>query len=149
MRFTWGHAAVAIPVTIVVVFTSVLIRSMSEDKKTELVTDDYYAKEIQFQKQIDRTKNALLLNTTLNWVRKGDNLVLGLTGDFDSKLLTGELTVYRPSDSKLDFIEPIVLNEEGEQFVSRSKFKVGKYQIQVRWNVEGKDCYLEKNIFIQ
>ena len=149
MRFTWGHAAVAIPVTIVVVFTSVLIRSMSDDKKTELVTDDYYAKEIQFQKQIDRTKNALLLNTVLTWKRNGDNLVLGLKGDFNPKLLTGELTIYRPSDSKLDFVVPIVLNEEGEQFVATSRFKLGKYQIQVRWNVEGKDCYLEKNIFIQ
>ena len=149
MKFTWGHAAIAIPVTIVVVFTSVLIRSMSDDKKTELVTDDYYAKEIQFQKQIDNTKNALVLNTNLSWESSGDSLILGLTGDYDPELVAGELTVYRPSNSSLDFVVPIDLNVDGEQFIPRNKFKAGKYQIQVRWNVENKDCYLEKNIFIQ
>ena len=149
MRFTWGHAAVAIPVTIVVVFTSVLIRSMSDEHKTELVADDYYAQEIQFQQQIDRTKNALLLNTTLTWEREGNQWVLGLTGDYDPLEIEGELTVFRPSDSRLDFIVPIKMDENGKMNVPASKFKNGKYQIQVRWNVEGKDCYLEKNVFIQ
>ena len=80
MRFTWGHASIAIPVIIVVVFTSVLIRNMADDKKTELVTEDYYAQEIQFQDQIDHTKNALILKTDLLWKREGDQWILGLNG---------------------------------------------------------------------
>ena len=149
MRFTWAHAAVAIPVTIVVVFTSVLIRSMSDEHKTELVAEDYYAQEIQFQQQIDQTKNALLLSTNLLWEREGDQWVLSLDGDFNPLELEGELTIFRPSDSRLDFIVPIELNENGRMTVAADKFKNGKYQIQVKWNVEGKDCYLEKNVFIQ
>ena len=58
MRFTWGHAAIAIPVTIVVVFTTVLIISMSDEHKTELVTEDYYAKELAYQDEIDQGRNA-------------------------------------------------------------------------------------------
>tara|TARA_R110002050_G_scaffold297339_2_gene458623 strand:+ start:34614 stop:35063 length:450 start_codon:yes stop_codon:yes gene_type:complete len=149
MRFTWGHASIAIPVIIVVVFTSVLIRSMADDKKTELVTEDYYAQEIQFQDQIDHTKNALILKTDLLWKREGDQWILGLNGDFAPGELTGELTVYRPSDSNLDFKVPILLNEKGQMSIPNARFKNGKYQIQVKWNVAGKDCYLEKNIFIQ
>ena len=149
MRFTWAHAAVAIPVTIVVVFTSVLIRSMSDDKKTELVTDDYYAREIQFQEQINKTKNALILKTELDWRSNGGNWELGLKGEFAPELVKGVLTVYRPSDSSLDFDVPIKLDSNGTQLISGEKFKKGKYQIQVRWNASDLDCYLEKNIFIQ
>lgn len=149
MRFTWGHAAVAIPVTIVVVFTSVLIRTFADDKKTELVADDYYAQEIQFQQQIDQTKNALVLKTELLWERDGDQWILGLNGDYSPSEVSGELTVFRPSDSSLDFTVPIVLNENGIMSVPANRFKNGKYQIQVSWKVEGKDCYLEKNVFIQ
>jgi hypothetical protein len=149
MRFTWGHAAIAIPVTIVVVFTTVLILSMADKRKTELVTDDYYAKEIQFQDQLDRVKNALVFETDLSWVREGDFWVLGLKGDFESNPLEGVLKLYRPSDSKLDFELPIVLDSNYTQKVAHSKFVKGKYQLQVQWTVDGKECYLEKNIFIQ
>ncbi len=149
MRFTWGHAAVAIPVTIVVVFTTVLILSMADKRKTELVTEDYYAKEIQFQDQLDRVKNALTLQTDFTWTKEGDSWVLGLKGDFDFQEIQGTLTLYRPSDSKLDFELPIVLDEQYKQRVSSSKFARGKYQVQVFWTVEGTECYLEKNIFIQ
>jgi hypothetical protein len=149
MRFTWAHAAVAIPITIVVVFTSVLIRSMSDEKKTELVTEDYYAKEIQFQDQIDRTKNALILKTVLEWNKIGENWQLGLKGDFNPNNAVGSLTIYRPSDSTLDFEVPMELDTNFTQLVSGKNFKKGKYQIQVRWTVNDLDCYLEKNVFIQ
>ena len=148
MKFTWGHAAILIPVTIVVVFTSVLIRSMADDKKTELVATDYYAKEIQFQNQIDRVKNALELNTDFTWKRVNDDWVLTLKGDFNSNDVEGEITVYRPSDANLDFVVPINLDTNSQQKVSHSKFINGKYQIQVKWTVDDVDCYLEKNIFI-
>ncbi|MFT4753185.1 MAG: hypothetical protein ACI9GM_000815 [Salibacteraceae bacterium] len=148
MRFTWGHAAIAIPVTIVVVFTTVLILSMSDKRKTELVTDDYYAKEIQFQNQIDRVKQALELNTELKWSKVNENWVLNLVGDYDPNSAIGEITIYRPSDSKLDFTVPLKLDASFEQKVPHSKFKNGKYQVQVKWTVKGKDCYLEKNVFI-
>lgn len=148
MKFTWGHAAVLIPVTIVVVFTSVLIRSMADDKKTELVTDDYYAKEIQFQDQLDRVKQALAFKTDFTWTKQGDFWVLGLKGDFKYSDVKGVVTVFRPSDASLDFDIPIQLNEESIQLIPASKFKKGKYQIQVKWTIDGKECYLEKNVFV-
>lgn len=149
MKFTWAHAAILIPSTIVVVFTTVLIRSMADERKTELVTDDYYAKEIQFQDQLDRVKNALAYETDFTWEKENDHWVLGLRGSFDIQEIVGTLTLYRPSDSKLDFDLPILLNEDYEQRVPNSKFVKGKYQVQVFWTVDGKECYLEKNIFIQ
>lgn len=149
MKFTWGHAAIVIPVVIVVVFTTVLIVSLSEEHQTELVTDNYYAKELQFQDQIDQTKNALLLSTEFLFDRMESNYVLSLTGDFNPSDVTGTVLAFRPSDSKMDFETVIDLDSNGTQLFPRSHFSNGQYQIQISWNVEGKDCYLEKNIFIQ
>lgn len=148
MRFTWGHAAIAIPVTIVVVFTTVLIRSMADENKTELVVDDYYAKELRFQEQIDKTKNALLVQTNLDWVQNGQNFHLLLSGNFKSENVSGTLVVYRPSDSSLDFEIPLSLDSNGVQVVNGNKFTRGKYQIQVNFTVNDTLCYLEKNIYI-
>lgn len=149
MRFTWGHAAIAIPATIVVVFTTVLIMSMAEDRKTELVTDDYYAKEIQFQDQLDRVKNALAFETDFTWEKEGSYWVLGLTGNYDIEEIEGSLTLFRPSDSKLDFEIPMQLDSNYQQRVPAALMVNGKYQLQVLWKVGDKECYLEKNIFIQ
>ncbi len=149
MRFTWGHAAIAMPVTIVVVFTAVLIRSMSDEFNTELVTEDYYAKELKFQDQINQTKNAQLLETKFTWEKSGDSYVLGLKGNFDPELASGNVQAFRPSDEKLDFVLPLRLDSNGNQSILRNQFMVGKYQIQVSWNVNNQDCYLEKNVFIQ
>ncbi|HID39929.1 MAG TPA: hypothetical protein EYP36_10515 [Calditrichaeota bacterium] len=149
MRFTWGHAAIAIPVTIVVVFTTVLIRSMADEHKTELVTKDYYAKELAFQDQIDQTKNALLFHTVMEWTDNEKGFELKLTGDYSPENVTGTFKAFRPSSKSLDFDEPIQLDSNGVQSISANKFQIGKYQIQISWNVDGTDCYLEKNIFIQ
>lgn len=149
MRFTWGHAAVAIPVTIVVVFTTVLIRSMSDAHKTELVAPDYYAREIRFQEQMDKNKNAIELHTQLTFDAVEMGSLLLLKGDYLPEQVIGELTVYRPSDSKLDFTIPIKLDSNYTQFIARKLFEMGSYQIQLNWSVNGRACYLEKNIFIQ
>ena len=148
MKFTWGHAAIAIPVTIVVVFTTVLILSMADKRKTELVSEDYYAREIQFQDQLDRVKNALELKTDFTWEKVDGFWVLGLKGDFDPQEVNGVVTMYRPSDSTLDFDIPIALEVNSTQKIDGSLFQSGKYQVQVKWTVNGKDCYLEKNVFI-
>ena len=149
MRFTWGHAAIAIPVTIVVVFTTVLIRSMADEHKTELVTEDYYAKEMAFQEQIDQSKNAAELNSELLWASNRDYFTLSLAGDFSKENAEGTVYIYRSSDSSLDFEVTLELDSIGNQDFAFDKFKKGRYQVQISWTIDGTDCYLEKNIFIQ
>lgn len=149
MKFTWGHAAIAMPVTIVVVFTSVLIRSFSVEHKAELVTDNYYAKEIRFQEQIDHAQNASALNSELTWNKVNDTWVIGVSGDFNPAEITGKIIFFRPSDENLDFTVPISLDTLGKQTIVGDRFKNGKYQIQVEWTVNDTICYLEENIFIQ
>lgn len=149
MKFTWGHAAIAMPVIIVIVFTTALIRSFSDEHKTELVTENYYEKEIHFQEQIDHSKNASFLNSKLVWKKVDDFWIIGVSGDFNSSEITGTINFFRPSDENLDFLVPISLDTFGEQKIAGDKFGIGRYQIQVEWTVNDTICYLEENIFIQ
>lgn len=148
MRFTWGHAAIAIPVVIVIVFTSVLIISITKEQQTHLVVQDYYAKEIAFQDQIDFSKNAQKYGARVKMNAENNFWKIQLSGDFDPTQLNGSIVAFRPSDPNLDFELELELNQAGEQLISLNTFAKGKYQIQLRFDVNGDHCYLEKVVFI-
>jgi hypothetical protein len=148
MKFTWAHAAILIPILIVVVFTSVLIVSMSEDRQEQLVTEDYYAKELDYQSEIDNTENALGKGAVIEFQQEGSNFHLQLTGDFSPTECAGTVHFFRPSNEKLDVEIPLQLDSNGVQVIEGSTFQSGRYQIQINWELEGANYYLEKNVFI-
>lgn len=147
MRFTWGHAAIAIPTIIAIVFTTVLIKAISLKGRAELVVDDYYAKEIGYQKNIDDTQNGQDVNLKLELITTP---ILGITLSADKSLAyaSGSLNMFRPSNKQLDFEMNLVLDSAQFMKLPESKLQTGAYQIQIQMEVDGQSLYIEQNVFI-
>jgi hypothetical protein len=110
----------------------------------ELVTENYYEAEINYQDRIDEESSALRLNrTVISYSTMGKNLVLDLpTGT------TGKLQLFRPSDSKLDREILVDVIGSGSTSVALDDLKPGYWKIQLSWTEEGKNYYEEKKITI-
>ncbi|HBH07327.1 MAG TPA: hypothetical protein DDX92_12075 [Flavobacteriales bacterium] len=147
MRFTWEHATWTVVVLIVVTGIGTFILSLGE--RTELVTDDYYARELAFQEQIDKIENAQSINAKIGWSQNSGGYQFSMTGDFDHTQVKGRIVFFRPSSRELDTQYPLNLDSNGVQNVPLELLKPGRYQIQASWNDGIKDFYLEKNIFVQ
>lgn len=121
---------------------------MSMNQKVDLVSADYYEKELKFQERIDSENNFRLLNKTISCKVQDKMVVLEFPKEFMEKDIVGTILIYRPSDSSLDIQAAIDIDPSGLQKISLNKFKRGLYQVQMEWAMEGKRYFNEQNLFM-
>ncbi len=116
---------------------------MNQD--VDLVTDNYYDKEVKYQQQIDTEKRTDALEKNIDVNILNNTLIVTFP---DSSNVNGELYFYRPSDFKKDFKIPIKIDNKREQAVNISKVEKGYWKLKVSWNMNNYEYYSEKSIYI-
>ena len=64
--------------------------------------------------------------------------------DFNGKGLTGKINFYRPSDSKLDFENSIIVNPNREMILPPSQLTQGLWKLKINFSVDGIEYYQEE-----
>lgn len=119
----------------------------SVTKNIDLVTPNYYEKEIKYQEQINKINNTNSLETKLAIEATVGAVVLSYP--FTKSIITGEIAFYRPSDAKSDFKTAIEPGIDAKQVISTASLKKGLWKVQVNWEMDGKDYFSEEKIMIQ
>lgn len=120
---------------------------LSSREKIDLVTEDYYPKELKYEKQIEKQKNTLALPRKVS-VDIAESLVLvfpEIGGDASD--IKGEIWIYRPSDKAFDKREVIRLDSAFHQEFDISEFPAGKYEIILDWNCNDVEYYQKEIVF--
>lgn len=130
---------------IAIVYTSfaLMVLAMvfvSTRKKVNLVEENYYQKEIEFQDQIDRIKNSHAI---------GDDFML--TFDSLSQLIRvanhsrdeakGQIHLYRPSDESKDQFIQLDLGQGASKQIDTRSLQKGLWVIKVNWETSEKSYY--------
>jgi len=115
-----------------------------------LVAENYYEKEIQYQGEIDRIRNARALK---------EQIVIEYTPATQSVQLTyprnhvnaikGKIYFFRPSSSREDQEFVIDPDEKGIQVISVRSLKKGLWQLKVNWTHGPSQYQEEKNLILQ
>lgn len=139
----WGKGILLSIIGFVMLIMTMVVISVRMDG-IELVTENYYEAEINYQERIDQESSALRLDrTVISYSTTGKNLELDLpTGT------TGKLQLFRPSDSKLDREILVDVTGLGSTSVALDDLKPGYWKIQLSWTEKGKNYYEEKKITI-
>ena len=113
----------------------------------DLVTTDYYAKELKYQQKIDEIDrvNALLAPVTCEI--KNNELVIIFPKDFSGKNITGEATLYCPSDEDNDATQKFNI-VDAPLIVPIPSIKKNAYELHLTWHSGELNYYFEKKIFI-
>ena len=141
----WGRGMLLVYVGFVGVMLFMVVKSFSNDQ--QLVTEDYYAEELQFQNRIDATGNALPYADSVQFNVENGNLQLSFPQTLHA-LKDGQLYFYRASDAKKDIKIPIQLDGSGLQTIQSGALDKGYYTVKMNWILNGKEYYMERNIFI-
>lgn len=144
MKLNWGNK-IAIGYSSFVAFILVMVY-LSFGEKFDLVTEDYYAKELAFQAQIDKKSRLEALDEKIKITVEGKDLIINFPHP-EGTAINGTIFCFRPSDESKDFEEPIKILEN-KQRIPLAKFIKGKYLIQLDWNVNEESFYTEKTIII-
>lgn len=145
----WPYAIIAV----FIVFGSGVIYALiqASNHNSPLVTEDYYNEELAFQKQIDKknitAKLGKEVKVTLN--RNEHNLLLHFPLDtFPTTQTSGNITLYRASDDKLDQVFELNTNAEGEQLLNLKDLIPGYWKVLIDWKEGGVAFYQEEEIII-
>lgn len=112
-----------------------------------LVATDYYRDELAYQSQIERMNNAgkLLHKPVISIVQ--EKFIMIQFEQFD-RVTKGELTFFCPSNSQLDRKFAINSTKEKFQLLPLDQAPKGLYRAKLRWEMEGKEFYVEEVIYI-
>jgi nitrogen fixation protein FixH len=116
----------------------------------DLVADNYYEKELQFQDQINRTNNATAEGFRLKMAYEpaSASITVAYPATLNDKKVAGEIHLFRPDNAKLDIKIPVNATN-GIQTIDASKLAKGYWRVQTSWQVGETPLYQEEKIFIQ
>ena len=141
----WGHK-IALVYAGFVVFMLALVFACINQKDIFLVSDDYYADEIAYEATIQKKRNTNQLGqaTTIEFNEKTHSIDINLSEL--SNTARGEVTIYRPSNAKMDVKVPLQLNNEGKQSIATNELPKGLWVVKIDWKNASKDYYKETKI---
>ena len=114
----------------------------------ELVSEDYYAKELAYQDQIDKMKNVKMLGKDVEIDVQSGSVVLSFPIEKVKEQINGELVFFRPSDGSKDRHIPISVDSNGTMQIDTGDMLPGIYNIQIEWQVGDLGMYSEETIYL-
>jgi hypothetical protein len=141
----WGKKILIVYVTFVLGILFMVYKSSSQ--KTDLVTTDYYAKELKYQDKIDEMGRVSSLSAPVVFEVKGNELIIQFPKDFAGRQLTGEAVLYCPSDENKDLKKDFSIMDQPLKIELPSTNK-GLHELHLSWKEGSITYYFEKKIFI-
>lgn len=141
----WGAKIVAVYILFIAGILFMVFKSSNQ--KTDLVTGNYYEKELKYQEKIDEMNRVVALSAPVEFNIEGGELVIRFPKDFEGKKLTGEAVLYCPSDEKKDLKNSFTLQDEPLK-ISIPAINTGLHELHLSWQENGVTYYFEKKIFI-
>ena len=141
----WGKKILIVYIVFVAGIVFMVFKSSTQ--KTDLVTTDYYAKELKYQDKIDEMNRVQALSAPVEVVIKDNALIIRFPKDFAGKKLTGEAVLYCPSDENKDLKNNFSVQDEPVKINIPATNK-GLHELHLSWHDGGVTYYFEKKFFI-
>ena len=147
MKINWG-TGIVIAFICFIAFILYFVIAMNTNKKYDhdLVTEDYYKEELEYQKDIDKLNNAKTLSENISYNKTAEGLLIEFPKELEINKITGKVFLYRPSNKQLDFEIPISLSNTYLLIPDKSLVD-GRWNISIDWQYNGKS-YLFKETLV-
>lgn len=142
LKMNWGTGIAALYIVFVVGMIGLVMGTMQH--RVELVTPDYYAKELVFQEQIDKVNRTSTLKENAKIRFVNNTIHIHFPEAFASGSLGGEINLFCPSNSDNDKIIPVNVSDTNEQIIELDGIPSGKYILKLDWEGAGQTYYAEQ-----
>ena len=133
-----------------VLFLSFIISMVSYTAflDTDLVAEDYYQQEVDYQDIIDAKKNGADLKNKIIFQQDDNLLSIHFPENLDVKGIEGTVHFYHPKNVKYDVEKQLDLSANNSQTFKKEGLQKGNYTIKMKWEDNGKTYYIEKTYFV-
>ena len=142
----WGYKILLVYIIFVAGIGVLIYKSTGIN--TDLVTTDYYEKELKYQQKIDEMKRTNALSSTLQCKVDNNQIVILFPEEMKGKETTANILLYCPSDKKKD-ISLDSRTSDGSIKMPINPQNKGAHELKVSWQTNGLSYYSEEKLFIQ
>ncbi len=147
MKFNWGTGIVLAFIAFISFIMYFIISMNTNDKYAhDLVTEDYYAQELEYQNDINKESNAKNLTENISWKKTKEGVTIIFPKALKAENISGKVFLYRPSNKQLDFEIQISLSNHNLLIPDKSLLD-GRWNIKVDWQYNG-ESYMYKEDLI-
>lgn len=146
MKINWG-TGIVIGMIAFMGFIMFMVITMMTDKEYDhdMVTENYYAKDLVYQNEIDAEKKANSLTSKIKIEKSSEGLHIYFPEELQEKNVSGSIQMYRPSNEKLDFQIPLQI-ENSTMLIEDSKLVGGSWKVTIAWEMDGEQYLFKKAI---
>lgn len=147
MKLNWPTMIVISFAAFIVFILSFVVLTFTDKRfDHDLVTENYYGKELLLQDEINQQQQAfkLRLNPTIETTSEG--IAINFPPHLAAEKVVGKVSLYRPSNRRLDFEIPISLSSSF-MLIPDSMLVDGRWDLTVDWKVNGEKLLYKKSIF--
>ncbi|MBS1493379.1 MAG: FixH family protein [Bacteroidetes bacterium] len=146
MKISWGIKIIISFVVFAIGIGTMVGISMT--KNIDLVSENYYERELKYQDRIDMINRTNSLTEKIIFDNTSNSIKIKFPGIFSKDNITGKISFYRAMDKKKDFSVDINKDENGLQIIPTDKLDKGNWKVEVLWKVNDKEYFTQSDIFI-
>jgi hypothetical protein len=146
MKLNWGLGILIVLALFIAFIVNLVYKSSMVN--VDLVSDNYYEREVKYQEQIDREKNSLMLKNDINIIKNHDFIEIVYPVEFDAQEISGSVQFFKPDDANLDFLLDVRASELNSQIINTRAFKQGWWDVNISWSYRGKDYFKREKILL-
>ncbi|MBN4047060.1 FixH family protein [bacterium AH-315-P13] len=144
-KINWGTGIVLVFIVFITFIMYFVINMNKKNNIHDLVTEEYYKAELEYQNDINKEENAKNLKKNISWKKTDNGIVIEFPEDLDIKNITGKVFLYRPSNKQLDFETKISLSNHNLLIPDR-RLLDGRWNIKVYWQYKETEYLFKKEI---
>jgi hypothetical protein len=137
----WGTKIITAFAIFMIATLSIVIFFMTQ--RVDVVTENYYEKELKYQDQINRIARTIALKDTIKINNTGKELLVKFPNTPDKKTGKDFILLYRPSDKLKDIRIPVLTDTSNSQVISIERIEKGYWKLQINWTSSGSEYYHE------
>lgn len=146
-KIDWGKG-ITIVIILFLIITIGQVLAIHYFIDYDLVEEEYYEAEINYQDQINKINRTKSLPEQVTVKLRGQALELTFPSDFDGERISGMVHYYKPSDDLQDKIQKIILNDENRMFIDTKELSTGYWKIKVDWRVNEVQYYNKESMMV-
>jgi hypothetical protein len=138
MKINWGTGIVLSFIAFISFILYFVFTALSDPKADhELVTDEYYSKDLEYQQDLNASANLGAFKGEVKLLKVAEGLEIEFPESMNSESITGTVNLYRPSNEKLDFELPL-RSSDNRFLVPADHLVEGRWNISIKWEFNGK-----------
>ena len=146
MRIKWSTGIVIAIVAFITFIMFMVVKMVSDNAYNhDLVTDNYYQKELKYQDNIDATKNLNKLAHPLVVQKVADGVEVIFPKDLSPEKIKGAIFLYRPSNKALDSHIEININQH-KLLISEEALVSGRWDIVIDFTYNNQKYFYKEQI---